>query len=126
MTRRKILLVDDSKTALMATKLLLRSDEFDVITADDGFAALERARCDKPDLILLDMIMPRMNGLDACKALRAHPDTSTIPVIMVTTRAEADYVEQAFVNGCTDYVTKPVNRHELLAKVRSCLPQGEH
>jgi len=66
--------------------------------------------------------MPKMNGIEACRELRRHPETALIPVIMVTTRSEMDYVESAFVHGCTDYVTKPVSAVELMAKVRSYLP----
>jgi CheY-like chemotaxis protein len=92
-----------------------------VVTASNGLEAQEKARSEKPDLILMDIVMPKVNGLEACKALRADPETRDIPVILVTTRGEADTMEQGYVNGCNDYVTKPVNSSELLTKIRNIL-----
>jgi DNA-binding response OmpR family regulator len=121
MTRKKILLVDDSATILMMEKLILANGPWDLITANDGEEAVLKAATQNPDLILLDVIMPKMGGFDACRAIRSREDTGTIPIIMVTTRGEAVNVEAGWANGCTDYVTKPINAVELLAKVRSVL-----
>jgi len=121
MTRRKILLVDDSPTILMMEKLILANGPWDLITAKDGEEAVLRAETQRPDLILMDVVMPKMGGFDACKAIRAREDTQAIPIIMVTTRGEAANVEAGWANGCSDYVTKPINAVELLAKVRSVL-----
>jgi two-component system alkaline phosphatase synthesis response regulator PhoP len=118
---RKILLVDDSATVLMMERMILAAERFEVVTASNGLEAQEKARTEQPDLILMDIVMPKVNGLDACKALRADPATRHIPVILVTTRGEADTMEQGYVNGCNDYVTKPVNSSELLSKIRNIL-----
>ena len=123
MVRQKILLVDDSPTILMMEKLILANGPWDLITAKDGEEAVVRAETQHPDLILMDVVMPKMGGFDACKAIRRRDETKTIPIIMVTTRGEAANVEAGWANGCTDYVTKPINSVELLAKVRSLLQE---
>jgi DNA-binding response OmpR family regulator len=121
MHRKKILLVDDSSTILMMEKFILRNDPYVLITASNGEEAVRKAVAEKPDLILLDVIMPRMGGFEACRLIRENEASKHIPVIMVTTRGEATNVETGWVSGCTDYVTKPINAVELLAKVRSLL-----
>ncbi|MEA2569500.1 MAG: hypothetical protein QOI24_1501 [Acidobacteriota bacterium] len=125
MKRKKILLVDDSNTILMMEKFILKNGPYDLITASNGEEAVSKASEQIPDLILLDVIMPKMGGFDACKLIRSNETTSNIPIIMVTTRGEAANVETGWANGCTDYVTKPINTIELLAKVRSYLGTTE-
>ena len=120
--RKKILLVDDSKTALFMERMILRQEQtLDVVTAGDGAEAVQMAITQQPDLILMDVVMPRMDGIEALRQLRSHDLTRNIPVIMVTTRGEGPNVEVAFGCGCTEYVTKPIDALELLTKVRSCL-----
>ncbi|MCL4818728.1 MAG: response regulator [Vicinamibacteria bacterium] len=119
MDRKKVLLVDDSKTSLFMERMILRQEPLDILTAMDGAEALEMALVQRPDLILMDVVMPRMNGLEALRALRDRETTRSIPVIMVTTRGEGAYVEEAFASGCSDFVTKPIDALELLTKVRS-------
>jgi len=118
MDKKKILVVDDSKTALFMVTTILRSAPYDLVTAHDGQQALEMAVADHPDLILMDVVMPRKTGFEACRELKQREDTKCIPVILVTTRGEEDNVVAGFESGCNDYVTKPVNAQELLAKVR--------
>jgi CheY-like chemotaxis protein len=117
MQMKKILLVDDSKTALFVESMILRKGPYDLVTASDGVEAVEKAMAERPDLILMDVVMPRMGDFEACQALRECKDRQAIPIIMVTTRGEAANVETGFVSGCSDYVTKPINAVELLAKV---------
>lgn len=117
----KILVVDDSKTSIFVESALLRRGHYQIITANDGREAVDRALADRPDLILMDVVMPRMTGIEACAELRRHEDTRAIPVILVTTKGEEADVEAGYRSGCTDYVTKPVDGLELLAKVRSYL-----
>ncbi|HEU4887497.1 MAG TPA: response regulator [Thermoanaerobaculia bacterium] len=121
MKRKKILLVDDSNTILMMEKYILRNDPYELVSASNGEEAVRKAAEHQPDLILLDVIMPKMGGFEACRLIRENELTQSIPVIMVTTRGEAVNVEAGWANGCTDYVTKPINAVELLAKVRSIL-----
>ena len=124
MTRKKILLVDDSSTILMMEKFILRNDPYVLITASNGEEAVRKAIAIKPDLILLDVVMPRMSGFEACRLIRDNEVTKHIPIIMVTTRGEATNVETGWLSGCTDYVTKPINATELLAKVRSLIGEA--
>ncbi|HEY3348413.1 MAG TPA: response regulator [Thermoanaerobaculia bacterium] len=121
MARKRILLVDDSETSLMMARMILSKANYEILVAKDGQAGVETAAREKPDLVLLDVVMPRMNGFEACAALKAQPETQGIPVIMVTTRGEGESVESGFSAGASDYVTKPVNGLELLTKVRSAL-----
>jgi DNA-binding response OmpR family regulator len=123
MDRKKILLVDDSSTVLLMEKMILSKSEYDVVTARDGIEGVDKARAERPDLILMDVVMPRMDGFEAVRKLREDDATRAIPVIMVTTRGELQSVETGYASGCSDYVTKPINGLELLTKVRSCLGQ---
>jgi DNA-binding response OmpR family regulator len=125
MPRKKILLVDDSSTILMMEKFILRNGPYDLVTASNGEEAVQKASTERPDLILLDVIMPRMGGFEACRLIREGEATKETPIIMVTTRGEAENVETGWTSGCTDYVTKPINSVELLAKVRSFLGDAE-
>ena len=121
MSRKKILLVDDSNTILMMEKFILRNGPYEIVTAANGEEGVRKAAEHQPDLILLDVIMPKMGGFEACRLIRDAEATKGIPIIMVTTRGEAANVEAGWSNGCTDYVTKPINAIELLAKVRNFL-----
>ena len=118
---RKIMLVDDSATVLMMERMILASERFQIVTAANGEEAQERARAELPDLILMDVVMPKVNGIEACKAIKQDPTTRHIPIILVTTRGEAESMEAGYASGCNDYVTKPVNSAELLGKIRNLL-----
>jgi len=119
--RKKVLLVDDSNTVLMMEKMILAKGAFDIVVARDGDEAIAQAKREKPDVILLDVVMPRLDGLMACAQIHGDPETAHIPIIMVTTRGEERNVETAFRNGATDYVTKPINGLELLTKLHNAL-----
>lgn len=119
MSRKKILAADDA-AAILYDKAVV-GGAFDVTTVSSGEEMLGRVRADRPDLVLVDSEMRGIDGVEACRRLRADPGTREIPVILVTSQSQAEYLEQAFVNGCTDYVIKPINEDELLLKVRSYL-----
>ncbi len=121
MSRKKILLVDDSSTALLLTRLLLRSSPYEITTARNGREAVVFATLERPDAIVMDVVMPHMSGIEACKALRCAEATRNIPIILVTTRGDGETVEAGFTSGCNDYVTKPINGPELLSKLRDQL-----
>jgi CheY-like chemotaxis protein len=121
MKKKKVLIVDDSSTVLMMEKMILAKGPFDVVTARDGVEAIAKAGSEQPDIILLDVMMPNLDGLSACAAIRTQPETAHIPIVMVTTRGEEHNIERAFRNGCTDYVTKPINGLELLIKLQNIL-----
>jgi len=118
--RKKILLVDDSSTMLLMEQVVLRR-AYEVVKATDGAQALRVAAEERPDLILLDVEMPNIDGLEACRLLRAMEATRSTPIIMVTTHGEQATVDVAFANGATDYVTKPIDQADLLRKIRKCL-----
>ena len=118
MSKKKILVVDDSRTALFMVTTILRKERYELVTACDGEQAPEMAASERPDLILMDVIMPRKTGFEACRELKRRDDTRSIPVILVTTRGEGENVEAGFQSGCNDYVTKPINALELITKVR--------
>lgn len=119
---KKILVVDDSKTALMMEREILeKRKNYQCVTAADGQEAVEKAQQEHPDLVLMDVVMPRMNGFEACKMMRQQPSTREIPIVLVTTRSEESYMEAGFLSGCNDYITKPVDGAELVALVESYL-----
>ena len=119
--RKKILLVDDSSTVLMVEQMILKNSPFDIVIARDGEAGFETAVKERPDLILMDVMMPRMDGFDALREIRAHEEIKDIPVIMVTTRGEGVNIETGYTVGCNDYVTKPINGSELLSKINNLI-----
>ena len=118
MSKKKVLVVDDSPTAMFMVTMILKREPYEVVKAHDGQEAVEVAVLERPDLILMDVVMPRKTGFEACRELKQREDTKSIPVILVTTRGEGENVEAGFESGCNDYVTKPINAQELLAKVR--------
>jgi PleD family two-component response regulator len=121
MNRKKILIVDDAETALMMERMILQGEPYDVITARDGEEAVARAVAEKPDLVLLDVVMPKIDGFAVCRALRSRDETRLVPIILVTTRGEPQNVEEGFVSGCSDFITKPMDRLVLIAKIRNYL-----
>jgi CheY-like chemotaxis protein len=118
---KRILLVDDSKTALMMEQMLLDGEPYELAVARDGQEAIDKALAERPDLILMDVVMPGMSGFEAVERLRAAQPTRDVPIIMVTTRGEGENVERGYAVGCTDYVTKPIDGAELIAKIKTCL-----
>jgi len=109
-----------AKVASMTLQLILRRERtFEILEASDGVEAVQKAVEELPDLILMDLMMPNMNGFEACQELRSQESTKDIPIIMVTTRSESENVEAGFESGCDDYVYKPVDGVELLTKVRN-------
>lgn len=119
--KKKILLVDDSLTALMLHRMVLGKSAYELVTARDGREAVEKALAERPDLIVMDVVMPQLDGFQACRRLRAIEQTRGTPIILVTTRGEAESITNGFASGCTDYITKPVNGLEMLSKVKSYL-----
>jgi CheY-like chemotaxis protein len=120
MRRKKILAVDDSQTILLVERAIL-GPTFDVVTANSGEEGLGRASAEAPDLVLMDLEMPGIDGFETTRRLRESPAMSDTPIILVTSHSEAESLEGAFLHGCTDYVIKPIDGDELLLKVRSYL-----
>ena len=119
---KKILLVDDSSTTLLMEEMLFREHtNYELLLARNGEEALQTAIAESPSLILMDVIMPKMDGFSACREMRRHPALRRVPIIMVTSRGESCNVEQGFESGCNDYVTKPINGAELIEIVNGYL-----
>jgi PleD family two-component response regulator len=123
MAQRKILLVDDSETVLMMERMILQKESYQVVMARDGQEGIAKAVEVKPDLILMDVVMPNMNGFEAVKWLRQREETKSVPIVMVTTKAEMESMEAGYISGCSDYVIKPIDRLELLTKVKNLLSE---
>ena len=118
---KKILIVDDSGTSVMMARMVLSQENYTVATARDGQEGVDVALVERPDLILMDVVMPRLDGFEATKLLRAQDETRETPILLVTTRGEEANVERGYLAGCTDYICKPFNAVELLAKVKNYL-----
>jgi DNA-binding response OmpR family regulator len=120
MKRKKILLVDDAGTILMMEQMIL-NNKYEIVTAKDGQEAIRVALAERPDLILLDVMMPKMDGFEACKQIRANEEIGTTPIIMVTTRAEEKNMELGYQSGCNDFIAKPFNKMEMVSKIKNFL-----
>ncbi len=117
----RILVVDDVATNRIVMKVKLAAACYTVDQAESGSEALRAARSTKPDLILLDVLMPDMSGLDVCRALKADPDTADIPVVLITALSDRTAKMEGLEAGADDFLTKPVEEVTLLARVRSLL-----
>jgi CheY-like chemotaxis protein len=120
----RILIVEDNPENRDALSRRLQRRGFEVIMAVDGKAGVEMARTEKPDLILMDMNMPELDGWEATRQIKAAEESRSIPVIALTAHAMAGDRERALQAGCTDYHTKPVELPKLLAQIESILSQG--
>ncbi len=124
--RSKILIVDDEMDTLTPLTRSLENENYIVIGASNGNEALAKARSDIPDLILLDLMMPEMDGYEVCANLKENPLTEKIPVIMVTAKDAVGDKVKGLDTGADDYVTKPFNLDELKARIKSVLRRARY
>jgi DNA-binding response OmpR family regulator len=123
--KKKILIVDDEKDLVSLVSLHMKMAGYDVLSAADGEKALEIIQEVKPNLIILDLMLPEIDGWEVCRRLREESDMQKIPVIMLTARTQADDKLRGFVVGADDYVTKPFSPRELVARVKRVLARAE-
>ena len=116
-----VLVVDDNQQNLELLQAYLEDVDCQAVPARDGLEALEIIAKEPPDLILLDVMMPKMSGFEVCKRIKNDPKTSDIPVIMVTALNEFGDIERAIDSGTDDFLSKPVNKLELLTRIKTML-----
>ena len=119
-----VLVVDDDPVILRLLEVNFEMEGFTVVRASDGAEGLERAREVLPDVVVLDVMMPRMTGYEVAAAMRSDPQTAEIPILFVTARAQSGDVERGMELGVDDYVTKPFDPLDLIARVNAVLARS--
>src|SRR5687768_16076207 len=119
-----VLVVDDEPTILELVRFTLEDEQVAVIEASDGVQALEKARATHPDLILLDVQMPRLDGFEVCRRLREDPTLAGVRIVMLTAAGQENYRARGMAAGANDYLTKPFSPLALFALVRALLPEA--
>lgn len=117
----RVLIADDNEQNRELLDAYLADESYEILMAHDGQETMDVVEAQQPDLILLDIMMPRMSGYEVCEALKSDPEKRKIPVLMVTALNEMGDIEKAIKAGCDDFLTKPVNHLELKTRVRSLL-----
>ena len=118
---KTVLVVDDEPMTRDLLRLMLERVNFKVIEAEDGMDAIEKAKTMKPDAIILDVMMPRMDGYAVCKTLRSEEETEHLPVLMLSAKTSPAAIEQGFAAGATKYLSKPIGHKQLVAHVNEVL-----
>lgn len=114
---KKILVIEDEKNILFVFSRLLENKGYRVITAEDGLKGLELAQEELPDLILLDLVLPKLDGFKILSTLKDDENTKEIPVIIISARSDNDSIEETLKAGAENYLVKPVDRNKLLAEI---------
>jgi two-component system cell cycle response regulator len=122
---KKILVIDDLPENVFMLQDRLENEGYEVITSYDGKSGINKAISEQPDLILLDIMMPEVTGIEVCKTLVANHATADIPIILVTAKSDAEDTKEGLEAGAFDYIKKPFNRIELLARINSALKLAE-
>ncbi|MBU3058956.1 response regulator transcription factor [Pseudomonas indica] len=118
---KRVLIADDEPNIVISLEFLLQQEGYQVEVAHDGQEALDAIERQPPDLVLLDIMLPRLNGFDVCQRIRANPDWSKVRVVMLTAKGREVEVSKGLALGADDYITKPFATKELLARVRDQL-----
>ncbi len=119
--KKKILIVDDEHNIAEYLQTLLSLSGYETIMAFDGRAGVTEARDKKPNLILLDIMMPKLNGIDTCQLIKEDSSIKSIPIVMLTSLSQMSDIEKAFAAGAVDYITKPFDTQRLIQKVKKHL-----
>ncbi len=120
----RVLIVDDSPSQLMGMKRIIEKLGHEILTAEDGALGVEAAKREMPDLILMDVVMPNLNGFQATRSISKEPSTSHIPIVLVTTKDQETDRVWGMRQGAKAYLTKPVNEAALIKLVKELLPGG--
>jgi len=121
----KILVADDEEAIVSLLQKILNSAGFEVVTAFNGRETLEKVNSENPHLILLDITMPELNGLEVCQQIRQNAEFATLAIVMLTGRDEASSIVKALESGADDYVGKPFDHDALVAKIRTLLERSK-
>ncbi len=124
--KRRVLIVDDEVAIVKVLRDRFEMEGFEVLTANDGVKGVEVARCEKPDIIIMDITMPNMDGLTAARLLRQDPATAHIPIIMLTARGQESDERAGYEVGAIRYFTKPFSPRQLVKEVQSILESHPH
>jgi PleD family two-component response regulator len=124
-TRRVVIVADDDAATIILISTILKHFNFDCAVAHDGSEALDIARAKRPDLVLLDISMPKMDGFEALRVIRSEPATKDTPVILISAHHDEDEVVKGFSLGADDYITKPFNSGELMARINRIMRKAE-
>lgn len=124
-TAAKILLVEDDAEVRELLKTTLETENYTVLTAPNGVKLISNIRIDRPDLILLDVMLPWVDGYELCRAIKAHPDYRKIPVIFVSVRSRPEDIQAGLACGADDYLPKPIDIEQFLGTVRKHLEAKE-
>ena len=116
-----VLIVDDEPLTRNLLRLMLERAGFDILEAEDSLKALLSVSENKPDVIVLDVMMPHMDGLTVCEKLRSNPETAVLPIILLSARVNPEAVQEGMEAGADEYLGKPVSREELIRTIRSVL-----
>ena len=117
----KVLVVDDDPVIVRLLEVNFEMEGFEVVTAVDGAEGVEKARAERPDIVVSDVMMPKLNGLELCTALKAGDDTRTIPVVLLSAKAQVTDIRAGLDAGADDYVTKPFEPLDLIDRVNKLL-----
>jgi len=117
----RIMVVDDEVGALTLIGIMLERGGFEVLKAGDAYAALDLLAAETPDMIILDVMMPGMDGIELCRQIRGAQQTQNTPVLILSARGDAEAVQQGMAAGADDYLSKPILHHDLISKVRELL-----
>jgi two-component system, OmpR family, alkaline phosphatase synthesis response regulator PhoP len=124
--RPRVLIADDNPQGVELLEAYLSECDYDIATVADGEQTLQQVKSWQPDLILLDIMMPKLSGFEVCKRLRANPATSDIAVLMITALDQPSDIDRAVEAGTNDFVTKPINKTDLLLRIRAALQSRQH
>lgn len=120
----KILVVDDDKAARKSIRSILEQEGYLVLEAEDGASGLQQVKTENPDLVLLDIVMPRVDGIKVCKSIKSNPDYKKIPILMTTSMGSKEDIIRGLKSGADDYIVKPYDKSELLARIKTFLRAG--